>query len=88
MLLAVVLAVLEETRIQFDFRPYLAQHVILEGVVPGIGAAADIRVGGGEADANGSLSVKVTKTFSICDGRRNDGAQGAVCVAPRGDAPA
>ena len=44
LLLAVILSVLKERRVELYFRPKLPKNSILEGVVPGKGATQDIRV--------------------------------------------
>ena len=61
--LAVILAALEETGIEFDFRPNLAQEVILESIVPGIGSADDIVWAVGRATPNAPCASKWPKPF-------------------------
>ena len=48
--LPVVLPILKERRVEFDFRPDPPEHPVLKRVVPGVGASDDIGIRGRQPD--------------------------------------
>ena len=78
--LAVVLAVLEKRRVELELRPELAKDVVLKGIVPGASAANQISIRNRQANSKRALRVEVAEPFAICDRRRNDSVQSAVCI--------
>ena len=60
-----------EGRIDFHFRPQLAQHAVPKGGIVRHGRAAFLAASGGDGPANRALKIKIAKAFAESKGRRD-----------------
>ena len=87
-----VLSILIVRGVEFDLRPELLHHAVLQGVIPEVVPPIDKFVGRGILDTEGSLDIEVAVALAIRNGRRNRRRIGprhlAVRIGSGGDAPA
>src|SRR5690348_2277443 len=80
LLLAVILALLEESGIQLYFGPKLLEHLVLKSIVPDIISADQIRIGRWKANAESALRVEILESFAVGNCGRDYGIERAVRV--------
>ena len=73
LLLAVVASILEECRVELDFRPELPKYAVLKSVIPRVVSSQKVSIRGGKTDPECALQIEVAEDFTVSDGRRNDG---------------
>src|SRR5690348_12123468 len=88
LLLAVILALLEESGIQLYFGPKLLEHMVLKSIVPDIISADQIRICRWKPNAESALRVEILESFAIGNCGRDYGVERAVRVRARRQARA